>query len=223
MIGLFSNIFQAEQIMWARPISTAGLVAAFVAVVALTVYLYRRKRGVPTRIHIVLTVSRLIVLSLIVAALLEPTAVVKQTRTVKRRLPVLIDVSESMSVKDQRMRPEDLVEAAAALDMLPISETSDTNMAFNALDAKQHLVIELIVAAHMLAAHGDAMWVRQIEQIEHVQQGLLAGSLVGIPDQNVLVGWVDGGQCVGVPRCLTAGRQEGGGDDKNGKQAARRM
>jgi len=141
MIGWFSNIFQTEQIMWARPIPAAGVVAAFVAVVALAVYLYRRRRGVPTRIHIVLAVSRLIVLCLIVAVLLEPTAVVKQTRTVKRRLPVLIDVSKSMSVKDQRMRPEDLVEAAATLDMLPLSEIADTNRAFNALDAKQHRAI----------------------------------------------------------------------------------
>jgi len=54
---------------------------------------------------------------------------------------VLIDVSKSMSVKDQRMRPEDLVEAAAALDMLPLSEIADTNRAFNALDAKQHRTI----------------------------------------------------------------------------------
>jgi len=62
MISWFLNLFQAEQIMWARPIPAAGVVAAFVAVVAVTLYLYRRRRGVPTRIHIVLSVSRLIVL-----------------------------------------------------------------------------------------------------------------------------------------------------------------
>jgi hypothetical protein len=141
MISWFLNLFQAEGIIWARPIPAAGVAAAFVAVVALAVYLYRRRRGVPTRIHMVLAVLRLVVLCLIVAVLLEPVAVVKQTRTVKRRLPVLIDVSKSMSVKDQRMRPEDLVEAAAALDMLPLSEISDTNRAFNALDAKQHRTV----------------------------------------------------------------------------------
>jgi len=117
------------------------VVAAFVAAVALTVYLYRRRRGLPTRVHIALSVSRLVVLCLIVAVLLEPTAVVKRTRTVKRRLPVLIDVSESMSVTDQRIKPEDLVEAAAALDILPSSVTADVNRAFTTLDAKQRQAI----------------------------------------------------------------------------------
>jgi len=141
MISWFSDIVQVEQFMWARPIPAAAMLAAFVAVVALTVYLYRRPRGLPTWVRIVLAVSRLVVLCLIIAALCEPTAAVRRTRTAKRRLPVLIDVSESMSVKDQRIRSEDLVEAAVALDILPLSETADVNRAFNALDAKQRQAI----------------------------------------------------------------------------------
>jgi hypothetical protein len=141
MISRFSNIVQVEELMWARPIPVAVMLAAFVAVVALAVYLYRRRRGLPTWIHIVLAVSRLVVLCLIIAALCEPTAAVRRTRTSKRRLPVLIDVSGSMSVADQRIRAEDLVEAAAALDILPLSETRDANRASMALDAKQRQAI----------------------------------------------------------------------------------
>ncbi len=141
MISWFSDIVQVEQLMWARPIPVAVMLAAFTAVVALTVYLYRRRRGLPAWVRIVLAVSRLIVLCAILAALFEPTAAVSRTRTHPRRLLVLIDVSESMSVTDQRIRAEDIVEAAAALDILPFSETTDVNRAFNALDAKQHRAI----------------------------------------------------------------------------------
>jgi len=141
MISRFSNIVQVEQLMWARPIPIAVMVAAFVAVVALSVYRYRRRRGLPTWVRVVLAFSRAVVLCLIVAALCEPTVAVKRTRTAKRRLLVLVDASESMSVRDQRMRSEDVVEAAAALDMLPFSEAADVNRAFNAIDVKQRRAI----------------------------------------------------------------------------------
>ena len=141
MMSRFSNIVQIEQLLWARPIPVAVMVAAFVAVVALTIYRYRRRRGLPTWVRIVLAFSRAAVLCLIVAALCEPIVAVKRTRTAKRRLMVLVDASESMSVRDQRMRSEDVVEAATALDMLPFSETADINRAFNAIDAKQRRAI----------------------------------------------------------------------------------
>ena len=141
MISRFSDIVEVEQLMWARPIAAAAMVAAFVAAVALTAYLYRRGRGLPTWVRIVLAFSRLIVLCLVIAVLFEPTAVVKRTLTQPRRLQVLIDTSESMSVKDQRIRPEDLVEAAAALDIVPFSVAADANSAFMALDAKQRRAI----------------------------------------------------------------------------------
>ena len=138
---LFSNE-QIEQVFWARPISSVGMVAAFAAVVALTAFLYRRRQGLPAWVRILLAVSRLVALSLIVAVILEPTVTVKRTRTVNRRLPVLIDVSESMSVKDQRKRPEDVGEAAAALGILPLSATSEeVNRAAMGLEAKQSRAI----------------------------------------------------------------------------------
>ena len=138
MINQILNYFQVEQVFWARPLSTGVILAAFAAVVVLTAYLYLRPRGLPTWVRISLAVGRLVVLCMIVAALLEPTAVVRQTLTHKRRLPVLIDVSESMSVKDQRKRPEDIVEAAAALGMLPLEEITDANGVAMALNTKQH-------------------------------------------------------------------------------------
>ena len=132
---------QIEQVFWARQVPSPFVLAAFVAVVLLTVFLYRRGQGLPPHIRLVLAFSRLVALGLIVAIVLEPTVAVTRTDTVKRRLPVLIDVSGSMSVTDQRKRSEDIVEAASALGMLPSSETTDVNQAAMALDAKQRQTI----------------------------------------------------------------------------------
>jgi uncharacterized membrane protein len=141
MISLLWGDAQIEQLIWARPIPMAAMLAVFAGILALTAYLYRRAWGMTQGVRIGLAITRLLALALIVAALLEPTAVVKQTRTHKRRIPVLLDVSESMSVKDQRKRPEDIVEAAAALGMLPLSETTEVSRASMALDAKQRRAI----------------------------------------------------------------------------------
>ncbi|MFT4548276.1 MAG: hypothetical protein ACI8XO_001914 [Verrucomicrobiales bacterium] len=141
MIASLFNNGQIERLFWARPVSTAIMLGAFLGVVLLTIYLYRRRQGLPKRVRVALAVSRLAVLCLILVALLEPTATIKETQTTKRRLPVLIDVSESMSVKDQRKRPEDLVEAAAALGVLADSEMIDATTTAMALGAKQRQAI----------------------------------------------------------------------------------
>ena len=162
MISRFSDIVEVERLLWARPIPMAAMVAAFVAAVALTAYLYRRGRGLPTWVRIMLAVSRLIVLCLVIAVLLEPTAVLRRTLTQPRRLQVLIDTSESMSVKDQRIRSEDLVEAAAALDILPFSVAADPNSAFISLDAKHRRAIaaasRLDLAKSLLSRSARAMF-----------------------------------------------------------------
>ncbi len=132
---------EAKHLFWARQISTAVILAAFAGVVLLTVFLYRRRQGLPMRVRLVLAACRLVALGLIVAVVLEPTMDVTQTHKVKRRLAVLIDISESMSVSDHRKRPEEIVEAAVALGMLSLSDATDANRAAMALDAKQRQTI----------------------------------------------------------------------------------
>jgi hypothetical protein len=131
-----------EELFWARPASNGIMIAAFAAVVLLTIFLYWRRQGLPTWVRFALAATRLVVLGLIVALLFEPTATVTQTHTEKRRLPVLIDVSESMSVKDQRKRSEDVGAAAAALGMLPLSSTpEEANRTALALSDKQRAAV----------------------------------------------------------------------------------
>jgi hypothetical protein len=136
-------IAQIEQIFWARPLPTGTLVAIFAAIVLLSIYLYRRPWGLPLWLRASLAVARVLVLALVVATLLEPTAVVSESHTRVRSLPVLLDVSESMSMKDQRKRAEDLVDAAAALGMVPLGAEPDAEADRTAmgLDTKQRQTI----------------------------------------------------------------------------------
>jgi|TARA_B110000037_G_scaffold125184_1_gene142612 uncharacterized membrane protein len=143
MIAWLFNDKQIERLFWGRPVSTEIMIAAFGAVLLLTIFLYLRRQGLPIWVRIVLAVTRLVVLGLIVAVIFEPTATLKQTHTVKRRLPILVDVSESMSVKDQRKRSEDIGEAAVALGILPPSSTpEDVKRSSMALDGKQRGAVD---------------------------------------------------------------------------------
>jgi hypothetical protein len=134
-------VAQIEQVFFARPLSAAMLIVIFLAIVGLSLYLYRRPWGLPLWLRALLTVFRVLVLALVVATLLEPTALVTETHTRVRSLPVLIDVSESMSMKDQRKRPEDIADAAAALGLVPLGEETEADRTTR-LDVKQRRTID---------------------------------------------------------------------------------
>jgi len=123
MIAWFGG--EIERLFWARPAADGVVLGAFVAVILLTLFLYFRRQGLPPWVRAVTALCRLLAMALVVALLFEPAATIKQTRSEKRQLPVLVDVSESMSVQDQRKRSEDIGEAAAALGILPRSLDAD--------------------------------------------------------------------------------------------------
>jgi hypothetical protein len=107
-----------DDFFWARPLSTPLMIAVFAALLLFSVFLYRRAWGLPLWLRVLLGVARLIALALVVASLFEPTGVVEETHTQAHTLPVLIDISESMSMKDQRKSSQDVADAADALGML---------------------------------------------------------------------------------------------------------
>jgi hypothetical protein len=153
-MSLLTRMTGITELIWGRPAPLVLVLAALAAVVVLTVFLYRRQKGLPGRIRAGLAAARLIVLFLVVIALFEPMASIEKTKKVKRRLPVLIDVSESMSIKDQRKRPADVIEAAVALGMLSASETGDMQRASMALGTKQR---EAIAAASRVELAGSLL------------------------------------------------------------------
>jgi len=140
MSELTSNSVQIEGIFLARPLATPVMVAILIALFALSVYLYRRSWGLRPWQRVLLGVVRVVALALVCITLLEPMAVVRKTNTQQRGLPVLVDISESMAMKDQRKSDEDLVEAAAALDLLTNTE-SDAAQAALGLGIKQRQAI----------------------------------------------------------------------------------
>lgn len=137
MMNLIANSLEVEQLFWARPLATPLMVVIFLAVLAWCVFLYRRSWGLRPWLRYTLGIARLIVLLLIVAALFEPMIVVRETNIQQRGLPVLVDVSESMSITDPRKRSEDLAQAAAALNLI---DSSDEDISLN-LDTKQRQAI----------------------------------------------------------------------------------
>lgn len=154
MFNWVANLTGIKELMWGQPVPLALLLGAIMAVVVLTALLYGRQRGLPGRIRIGLAVARLIVLLLVVIALFEPMAAIEKTRKIKRRLPVLIDVSESMSIKDQRKRPEDVADAAVVLGLLEPSGTGDVQKASMALGTRER---EAIAAASRLDLAGSLL------------------------------------------------------------------
>ncbi len=134
-----------DEFFWARPLSTPLMIAVFAGVLLLSIFLYRRPWGLPLWLRVVLGVTRLVALTLVVASLFEPTGVIKETHTQARSLPVLIDVSESMSLKDPRKNAEDIANAATALgittnagdDAERISMLLDANQRQTILDASR--------------------------------------------------------------------------------------
>ena len=141
MPDAFHTMAQVDEIIWARPLSTAALIAIFAGIVVLSIFLYRKGWGLPLWLRVFLAVSRILVLALIVATLLEPTAVRTESQTRVRSLPFLLDISESMSMKDQRKRPGDIVEAAAALGMVSLEDEGEAERLVTGLDTKQRQAI----------------------------------------------------------------------------------
>ena len=130
--------FEIESFFWARPLPSSVMIAIFVGVVLLSVYLYRRSWGLSLRTRMLLVSLRIVVVALVVATLFEPMVVLRETVTRDRELPVLVDVSESMSMRDPRKLPAELGEAAVALGLETGSEPSQSVLNLNA-DQQQEI------------------------------------------------------------------------------------
>lgn len=87
--------------------------------VGFALWLARGQAGLPRALRAGLVALRIGVLMLIVLLLLEPALRRSHEQVIPGRLPILIDVSQSMRIGDIRRRSGELVEAAAVLGKLP--------------------------------------------------------------------------------------------------------
>jgi hypothetical protein len=129
-----------DDFFWGRPLSTPLMIAVFAGVVVFSIYLYRRASGISIGLRVALGLARLLALALVVASLFEPTGVFTESHTQQRSLPVLIDVSESMSLNDPRKNAQDIADAAIALGMVNGDETEADRIAMT-LDANQRQTV----------------------------------------------------------------------------------
>lgn len=182
---------QIERLFFARPLPTFAMVAAFVGVLALSVYLYRRSWGLALWLRVSLAVARLVVLVLVVAALFEPMALMREVETHQRTLPVLVDVSQSMSVKDPRKRTEDLAEAAAALKLLPSNAQGEADDVQLLLDTNQRQAIaaatRLDLITSLLTVSARPVFDSLSEDVD-VSYHAFGGQTRMISDQGELIG-----------------------------------
>jgi hypothetical protein len=91
------------------------------------VYLYRRQGLFTPRSRYVLAALRAVVYATIILLLLEPVLAVTRTITIPSSILVLFDTSESMSIRDNPRKPEEMAEAAMALGKQPITSGADGN------------------------------------------------------------------------------------------------
>lgn len=155
MLLLLADRFDVEDLFWGRPLPLPAMILVFAAVVLWSFYLYRRSVGLRPSLRYTLGLARLFVLVLIVSALFEPMVVLRESETRQRAFPVLLDVSESMSIQDPRKRPEDLVAAAISLNLIDSDQPVDVTLG---LGAKQREAIasatRLDLATNLLAKNG---------------------------------------------------------------------
>jgi hypothetical protein len=151
---------QIESLLWARPVSNSMIILALLGALLLTLALYRRSPGMPVGIRILLGVSRFVMLCILVTALFEPTLRVKREQTTKKRLSVMIDVSQSMSIQDQRKRDTDIMEAATAMGYAPATDEANAREAVRELDGGERRSIaessRLDLAKSVLEGTGEA-------------------------------------------------------------------
>ena len=129
--------FIFEDVFWARPLNAPLMAVVFAAVFFLSLFLYRKAWGLSFRARILLCLLRFLSLALVLAIIFEPTGVIQESHSQARTLPVLVDVSESMSIKDPRKKEEDIFNAAVALGML--DEDDRTTASLNA-DQRQSVL-----------------------------------------------------------------------------------
>lgn len=137
MFDLLTGKSHIEAFFWALPVNNGILIICLIAAIILTIALYRRTLDMPTWLRIILAVSRFLMLCLIASILFDPTLTIRGIQKSKKRMAVMIDVSQSMSIKDQRKRDVDIAEAASALGYAPSSSKNDPRKTVQKLDGKQ--------------------------------------------------------------------------------------
>jgi len=111
------------------------LAALIVVAVVVTVVVYRRQGGISSWLRVVLTMLRATACVLLIALVFEPVLSVAKDLIVPSNVLVLLDVSQSMTLTEQRSKEEDLLDAARALGSVPLSSDAGSGGTAASIDA----------------------------------------------------------------------------------------
>jgi hypothetical protein len=99
-----------------------ALLVAIALVVAYAFYTYRRDNQIKWALRLTLAVIRGVAYTLVVVLLFEPVLTLEAEERIRRSVLVLVDTSQSMSIKDARKTQADLEEAALAMGKAPLDQ-----------------------------------------------------------------------------------------------------
>ena len=143
------------------------LLPLFVAVAALTLWLYRRHR-LPPPWHVWLPVARLVALALLFVCLLQPVLVREQTLTHRGQIAVVLDDSGSMGLTDRYLLSRQ-IEIAWRLEFFPPARRS---LALREAAAAWPPVVEALAKADAAAAAVQASLDRRQPWSEATERAL---------------------------------------------------
>src|SRR5262249_31313815 len=105
-----------------QPWPVAPTLLVLLAVAGYVVFFYRRESGLASSWRWLLASLRVVLCVLVVLLLLEPVLATAKSVLVPSNILVLLDVSRSMTIADERRTPEDLEDAALALGKMSYAD-----------------------------------------------------------------------------------------------------
>jgi hypothetical protein len=121
----WANLEDIQDVYLRSTVPLAAVAVLLLVAVAYAAFLYQRHRTFGTTARISLALLRAGTYVLLVLLLFEPVAAITKTIKLPSNILVLLDVSESMGVRDPRRRPEDVREAAELIEQAATDSTAD--------------------------------------------------------------------------------------------------
>ncbi len=160
------------------PVLLVGLF--IVAAVGVSIWLYRGESELQKQMRPMLGILRILSMMLLILVLLEPSIRTGEEMPVSKRLIVMVDVSESMGIRDTRKAHEDLIEAALATGEIKYEHVEVRRLVAR---AERHMM----KAVRALKAGKVAPAVpAQRKAAEALEDALAAVRAVGVADSRVM-------------------------------------
>jgi hypothetical protein len=201
-----------------RPWPMLALVACVAAVVVYALVLYHRE-ALKKRYRLFLGLLRAVLLALVVFTLFEPMLGIELQVKLRKNLLVLVDTSESMTIKDNRRTPAQIEEAAIGLGKTPFPADGKLGGQVSLSEQDRQAsanVLRIDLARAMLQNPGMGMaQLARDHQVKYFGFGRNLFAAGGQGDQLPQSLRVGGDAGAGAPRTGQGATSPGGGEDNS--------